>query len=412
MSSFPAEVDVLVVGAGPAGLATAITLTQLGVNFAIVDVAAINRNGSRAAVVHTRTLEVLDTIGIASRVLAKGTVSEGEKFYGTRNELLTVNLELVKGLTEFPFSVLIGQNEVEKILTEKLEEFNEPLYANKRAVEYQQDSPDSIMVSFEDGSSIKTRYIIRKLAGIDFKDPFTGESYDELPVLPSMSFVLADAVLQLPLPIGVELDRVTAFFDNFLFMIPLSSTIDGKTILCRMGIGSVEGRDKLPQIPTMEYLQNEVNKRNPFDEKITLLGLNTGSRYSTRSALAADYLKKAGDCRILLVGDAAHVHTPMGGQGMNLGICDGVATAHAIRKHIDAKDLEIKARDAILTRCAERRREIGHGVIGATQNFNYFVYWNQGWRRIARNAILAVLTRIPYIQKDLVMTISGLKNRD
>ncbi|KIJ25531.1 hypothetical protein M422DRAFT_273496 [Sphaerobolus stellatus SS14] len=158
-----------------------------------------------------------------------------------------------------------------------------------------------------------------KLAEIDFRDPFSGESYNEPPVPPSLNFVLADAFLQLPLPHGIALDRVTAFFDPFLFIVPLSGTIEGDKILSRIGLGSVEGRDSLPKHPTLEYLQKELNKRNPFHERITALGIKTGFRYRTRSALAATYLKKMGNSHILLVGDAAHVHTPMGGQGMNLG---------------------------------------------------------------------------------------------
>ncbi|KIJ56028.1 hypothetical protein M422DRAFT_239218 [Sphaerobolus stellatus SS14] len=422
MASLPAEVDVLVVGAGPSGLATAVALKQLGLNFTIVDTASVNQNGSRSAIVHTRTLEVLDTIGLATRILTEGTLSEGERFYGTRNELITVNLRLIEGLTKFPFSVLIGQDDVERILTEKLKELDEHIYVNKRVVGYRQDHVTSIIVFFEDGSTINTRYIvgadgarstIRSLCGIEFRDPFNGESYNEPPILPSLNFVLADAILQLPLPRGVELDRVTAFFDQYLFLIPLSSGSDGKRILCRVGLGSVEGRrDELPRIPTMEYLQNELNKRNPFDDTFKLLGITTGSRYTTRSALAMQYINKIGDCYIILVGDAAHVHTPLGGQGMNLGICDAVATAEAIRKHMDAEDMEMGTRDAILARFAERRREIGLGVIGMTQTFNYLAYWNQGWRRIIRNVVLAFLKRIPYVQRQLAMSISGLKNRD
>ncbi|KIJ47562.1 hypothetical protein M422DRAFT_248551 [Sphaerobolus stellatus SS14] len=350
------RIDVLVVSAGPAGLSTAIALKQFGVEFATVDTAAVNRNGSRAAIVHTSTLE--------------------------RDE-----------------GTALCQQE---------------------SGWYNQDHPTSILVSFEDGSSIRSRYIVgadgarstvRKLAGIDFRDPFSGESYDEPPFLPSLNFVLADAFLQLPLPHGIALDRVTAFFDPFLFIVPLSGTIDGDKILCRIGLGSVGGHDKLPKLPTLEYLQRELNKRNPFNDKITALGIKTGSRYRTRSALAATYLKKMGNAHILLVGDAAHVHTPMGGQGMNLGICDGVATARAIRAHLDAKETDVEARDGILIHCAERRREIRYDIIGATQKFNYLVYWNRGWRRIFRNMVLVVLIRIPCVQKHLAMLISGLKNR-
>ncbi|KIJ30358.1 hypothetical protein M422DRAFT_784002 [Sphaerobolus stellatus SS14] len=277
------------------------------------------------------------------------------------------------------------------------------------------------MVSFEDGSSIRARYIVgadgarstvRHIAGIEFKDPFSGESYDEPPALPSLNFVLADAVLQRPLPKGIALDRVTAIFDACFFLIPLSSSADGNGILCRVYLGYVDGKQDLPRNPTPEYIQDELDKRNPFNEKLVILSVKTGSRYRTRSALANTFYKKIGNSNVLLVGDAGHVHTPLGGQGMNLGICDGVAVAHAIAQHLEGANLAPSEQDDVLIRCAESRRQNGLRVITGTKKLNYMVYWNHGWRRVVRNAIISTVRITPFARKQLALDISGLSNRE
>ncbi|KIJ47742.1 hypothetical protein M422DRAFT_248749 [Sphaerobolus stellatus SS14] len=132
MPSLPSDVDALIVGAGPAGLAAAISLKQLGVNLAIVDGSTINRNGSRASIVHTRTLEVLDTLGLANQIIQAGTPSEGEIFLGSQDHLITVELPLIESMTKFPLSVLIGQDEVEKILKSKLNSLNGQIRVDKK----------------------------------------------------------------------------------------------------------------------------------------------------------------------------------------------------------------------------------------------------------------------------------------
>ncbi|KIJ43775.1 hypothetical protein M422DRAFT_253027 [Sphaerobolus stellatus SS14] len=100
-ASLPAQVDVLITGAESAGLATAIAVVKL----AIVDSAAINRNSSRVSILYPRTLEVLwlvlDTIDLADLIVEEGTPSQGQRSFGARTELLTINLDLIKHSTKF-----------------------------------------------------------------------------------------------------------------------------------------------------------------------------------------------------------------------------------------------------------------------------------------------------------------------
>ncbi|KIJ37225.1 hypothetical protein M422DRAFT_260389 [Sphaerobolus stellatus SS14] len=296
---------------------------------------------------------VLNTIDSTDRIVEEGTPLQGPALFRISHRVVNHQLGLKHAFDKVPF-----------------------LGSDRIVVGYQQDGDASAVVSFEDGSSIKTRYIvgangarstIRKLAGIDFRDPFNGDSYDEPPILPALNYVLADVYLELPFPPAIQLDRVMGIMNPFFFIVPFSATSDGKEVLCRIALKSIEGRE------------------------LTVLEVTTESRYHTRSTLAANYFKKNGNYYILLVGDAAYIDTPLGGQCMNLGICDGVAIAHAIRRHIDACNSSSADADAILAKCTDRRREIGLSVIGGTQTFNYLIYWKKGRRRIVRNIILAVL---------------------
>ncbi|KIJ53953.1 hypothetical protein M422DRAFT_241212 [Sphaerobolus stellatus SS14] len=418
--SLPPQVTVLIVGAGPSGLAAAIYFKQHGIPMAIVDLANVNRNGARASIVHTRTLEVLETIGVAEDIIQAGTVTQGQVLHGDRQHLITVELPLIKHMTKFAFSVLIPQEKVESVLMKKLNSLNEYVYTGKKAIAYREDG-ESTIVSFEDGTDVRAKYIIgadgarstiRHLAGIDFRDPFSGETYDEPPVLPALNFVLADTMLQLPLPKEVSMNTITAFFDPFFVLIPQTSVIKGDAIFTRIFLGFIDGKQELPRAPTLEYIQSELDRRNPYPEqRLIVKEVITGSRYRTRSALANTYYKKIGNSELLLVGDAAHVHTPLGGQGLNLGICDAVAAAEAIAEHYNGKDLPSGDRAAILARYGETRREAGLTVITATKRFNYMIYWNHGWRRYVRNFAISIMRNIPFIRKELALEISGLIHR-
>jgi len=178
--SLPTQVQALVVGAGPVGLAAAIALKQRGVEVTIVDAATRNRNGSRAAVVHSRTLEVcapkygitfrrftmislqvLETIGMAKSIIDSGIPTKSISFYGKRNQLLDVDMDILKSDTAYPFSVLISQHHVEILLEQKLNETGVSVIRDKVVIGYNYDaSQKNVNVTFEDGSSIRTQYLI------------------------------------------------------------------------------------------------------------------------------------------------------------------------------------------------------------------------------------------------------------
>ncbi|KAJ3908756.1 hypothetical protein F5879DRAFT_1044580 [Lentinula edodes] len=130
-----------------------------------------------------------------------------------------------------------------------------------------------------------------------------------------------------------------------------------------------------PRHPDQVYLQNEIDNREPWKESIHLDHLHTTATYRVRSAVAETFFKSVGNGKVLLVGDSAHVHSPSGGQGMNLGICDAVALGRAIAQHNESGD------DAIFIDYSSRRKEIAMQLIQATKRMTEIINIPNGWRR-------------------------------
>jgi 2-polyprenyl-6-methoxyphenol hydroxylase-like FAD-dependent oxidoreductase len=144
------------------------------------------------------------------------------------------------------------------------------------------------------------------------------------------------------------------------------------------------------------------------------------SRYRVRSAIADTYYRSMGSGHILLAGDAAHAHSPVGGQGMNLGICDAVAAAHAISAHVKAtkfnenlNDNGISAEtDLILQRYSTSRHAIGNKIVRMTKGMTGMMAMGPGWRRVIRNLFLRVIGSLWFVRRSVVWRMSGLANRD
>ncbi|GJJ10465.1 hypothetical protein Clacol_004691 [Clathrus columnatus] len=412
------ESEVLVVGAGPTGLVAAITLAQQGVNVVIVDAAASNNNGARAAVVHAHTLEILSSLGVADAIIERGIRCDRIQFSGDGNrQLLEVDMSLLKKSTRYPFGVLISQAHVEEILQSILESLNVEIRRGNGITGIKRLLDDKVEVMLSDDSTITTKYIIgadgahstiRHLVGIDFKDPLTGLSYDDATATGAFQMALAD-VFMAEIPSHIPLNEPTFLLDRFLMIIPLPSSEPGR-LMWRVGLGVPPKAGEIPHNPPIEYFQAELNKRNPFETPFVISSVLSSSRYRVRAALADTYTAKIGKTHVLLVGDAAHVHSPVGGQGMNLGICDAVSAARTILHHRNSGDAN---RDLVFQTYSKTRREVGERVVGMAMTMTRLLAFGAGsnWKKSARDAFLRLLMFIPPLRKMIVWRVSGLRNR-
>jgi 2-polyprenyl-6-methoxyphenol hydroxylase-like FAD-dependent oxidoreductase len=373
--------DVLIVGAGPAGLTLAASLLLKGVAITLVDRQDEGANTSRAAAVNARTMEVLEGLDVTRRLVKEGieaplfTIRDGAKV------LLPIDFSGLE--TNYPFTLLVPQSTTERLLLDRVRELGGYVTRSKVLTTVTQDSSGAT-ATFADGDTVRARYIVgadgmhstvREQAGIGF----SGGSYEH-------SFVLADARLTGDTPT----DEVKLFW-----------AAEGLTVVAPLPDGSfriVAPVDDAPEEPSIGFIQDILDSRGPGGLVVT--EVVWGSRFRIHHRVADTY--RAG--RILLAGDAAHVHSPAGGQGMNLGIQDSVALADALAVVLDGGS------EQALDEYSAARRPIAEQVVELTDRLTRLATLPRVLRPL-RNVFLGVAGRVPAVRRMLAARLSGLAYR-
>jgi 2-polyprenyl-6-methoxyphenol hydroxylase-like FAD-dependent oxidoreductase len=458
--SLPDTTTVLIVGAGPTGLATALSLLQHGFHdFVIVDAVLQGENTSRALVIHSATMEALDTIGCGDDIASQGTKAT-EFVVGTRSEVLIMpNFEGLKQHTRRPYVIIVPQNLTEHVLEEKLASSGVTVHRPLKVVGLKRNEANSQLsdVTFEDGKVITAKYVVgadgarsvvRTTAGIGFSDPKSGKG-DNVTNLAQM--VLADVTFEGIEDIGNLGFRGTVSPDSFFLCVALPSSFNEyltgnghpaiPETLYRIGCGVPLEDGEIPSSPPKEYLQKLIDRfgphklssdssKNPNGKPTSIKDVVWSTRFRTRSAIADKTFTRLGSGEssapgeggaIILVGDAAHIHSPAGGQGMNLGLRDAIFLGEALTKHIKAAESKPLAEaDAILSEFAAARHARALEVIGLTKrllsfagmNYRDRMYW---WLPIScgkfRDWALWLLGGIPLVRKKIAWELSGLGRR-
>lgn len=376
------DTDVLIVGAGPAGLALAAALAQRDVRCIAVDRQAEGANTSRAAVVHARTLEVLERLGVAQRLVALGLKARRFTIRDRDRVLVPIGFERLP--TAYPYTLMVSQAVTEQVLLERAEALGVHVQRPRTLVGLTQDG-DGATASFDDGRRVRARYVVgadgmhstvRESAGI----PFEGASYAE-------SFVLADVRLRG----GVPRDEVILYFSP-AGMVVVAPLPDG----VHRVVATV---DVAPEQPDAAFVQSLLDARGPEQERAVVEGLLWSSRFRVHHRIAERY--RAG--RVVLAGDAAHVHSPAGGQGMNAGILDAVRLADALGEALAGR---VDALDAY----GAERRPIARQVVTLADRLTRLATVRPGLRPL-RNLLLSTLARLPRFRKQLAWRLSGLVYR-
>ncbi|MCW6005296.1 FAD-dependent monooxygenase [Micromonospora sp. CPCC 205371] len=315
-------VDVLIVGAGPTGLALAAQLAAFDVPHRVIDRAPDRVHESRALAIQPRTLEVLAGLGVTERLVAAGNRGVRLCLHAGRRAITVPLFDLGLADTAYPYLLFLSQADTEQILVEHLTAVG---VAVERRVELAALVPRDDGVRCEltggDGTpeTVTARYVVgcdgahstvRRLAGI----PFTGGSYPQ-------TFVLADLDAD-----GLEPDTAHAFLSGrgILLFFPLGHPATWRLLAARPPTDPTPPDAPVAltevQAITDAYTDGTVRLREPV--------WMTNFRLHHR---AADRYRSG---RIFLAGDAAHIHSPAGAQGMNTGIQDAVnlgwKLAHAL----------------------------------------------------------------------------------
>ena len=360
------EHAVAIVGAGPTGLMLAGELALAGVDVVIIERRANQELvGSRAGGLHARTIEVLDQRGIADRFLAEGQPAQVAGFAGTR-------LDIGDFPTRHPYGLGLWQNHIERILAGWVDELAVPIHRNCEVTGFAEDDA-GVDIRLSDGRSLRAAYLVgcdggrslvRKTAGIEFA------GWDA-----TTSSLIAEVELAVEPELGVHRSALGVYSLG-----RADYTIrDGEVVYAETGPVRV-------MVPEREVgATTEPTLQDLSAAMIAVCGTDYGarnptwiSRFSDTTRQAACYRKG----RVLLAGDAAHIHAPDGGQGLNIGVQDAVNlgwklaqvvrgtspdtlldTYHGERHPVAARVLR-NTMAAVALRPADARSEAVRAVIG------------------------------------------------
>lgn len=376
------DTDILIVGAGPSGLTLAAALASKGIRTIVLDRLREGENTSRAAVVHARTLEVLEPLDVSRRLVARGL--QARRFTIRDRDRVLVPIAFDRLPTAYPYTLMVSQAVTEQVLLERFMELGGTVLRPRALAHLAQDEAGAT-ATLDDGSRIRARYVVgadgmhstvREAARIGF----SGGSYAE-------SFVLADVRLTG----GVPSDEVILYFSpaGLVVVAPLP---DGVHRI----VATVENA---PEQPDAAYVQALLDFRGPSRDRATVQEVLWGSRFRVHHRVADAY--RAG--HVLLAGDAAHVHSPAGGQGMNAGILDAIRLAEALVDTFAGNMLALDAYGA-------ERRPAALEVVALADRLTRLATVRPMLRGL-RNVVLSALARLPRFRNQLAWRLSGLVYR-
>jgi len=343
-----ADTSVLIVGAGPTGLVLALWLTRQGVAVRIIDKTAEPGTTSRALAVHARTLELYEQLDLADAVVEKGYSVPGARMWlGGRQAARVPFEEIASNLTPYAFLHIFPQDEHERLLADRLEALGVKVERSTELLGYT-DEGDHVAARLRGPDGAEQDVTAAFIAGCDgarskvreaMGTGFPGGTYPHI-------FYVADVAGEGPAfngDLNVELDET-----DFLAIFPLADK--GRVRL----IGAIRPEDgqNLDDLTFDDIRDKAVRQLHLKVDKV-----NWFSVYHIHHRVT-DRFRHG---RAFVLGDAAHIHTPVGGQGMNTGIGDAINLAWKLRAVLAGK-----ARDALLDTFEAERRAFALRLVNTT----------------------------------------------
>ncbi|MBV9230462.1 MAG: FAD-dependent monooxygenase [Chloroflexi bacterium] len=387
------DTDVLIVGAGPVGLMAACELARCGISCRIIEKARQRSRLSRAIIVQPRTLEILALLGLERTFLQKGFLSQGLNvgFTDARKNDQTTSVDFHYVDTRFPYLLFLPQDETEELLEAYLSARGITV---ERGVTWQRCITEQTCVTSQallaDGqtASIRSRYLIacdgshsdvRTHLGI----PFLGKN------LP-LTFFLCDAY--------VESGYVKGHLFTYAMPRGLGIIIPLREYVRFVALDYAKQEQQHTDELTLEEMQDSLDALLP--RKIELREPRWLGRFGVAERQATHY--RSG--RVFLAGDAAHVHTPAGGQGMNVGLQDAYNLAWKL-----ALVLKAQAPGMLLETYQEERHRIGTQIERFTGAlFRNFLLKNR-WLKALRNVAIHTLVPLPAMQRRLGASMAEIR---
>lgn len=352
------NLPVLIVGAGPTGLTMACILARYGINFRIIDKKPERTLASNATWIQSRTIELLDQMGLLDRFKSIGHPCDAINLFSDGKHLAKLSLKDINSI--YPFILMLPQSETEKILEENLKELNHTVERSTELIDVQcnSDIVTSTLKSSDGHTETVTSHwliacdgansMVRQKCGIYFP----GEDLKE-------QFMVADATIDFS---HLPKNEIQFFFDT-------------GTVLVAFPLG--ENRYRLAANLHLDY-----PRQNFYEKEVIELVQERahGNYYVTDVAWVspfwihgkvAEHMQKG---PILLVGDAAHIHSPAGGQGMNTGMQDAYNLAWKL-----ALVIKEKAKSSLLESYQIERYPVVKDIVDQSEYFTKLALFDENF---------------------------------
>jgi len=364
------NIDVLIVGAGPSGLMMACQLALRNISFRIIDKKAHRTNYSGALIVQARSIEIFQQMGIAQTAVQSGVIANEIKLVFNGQKTFTIPVkDIGKGLTQFPYLLLLEQSQTEQLLANFINNLGYFIERETELVQFTQDvhGVNSIL-KLSDGQeeSITTKYLIaadgaRSTVRKQLQIPFIGKTF-------STALFVSDCKAEGDL----SPDQLCFSFSDQttagIFPLPGGRwRIDGAI--------SMDRESKVPL--TFDDIRNKFADKTRM--KIEISVPDWFSVFQVNERCASTFQHK----RCFLVGDAAHIHSPVGAQGMNTGLQDSYNLAWKL-----AMVIQGKSKASLLDTYSSERVAVAKNVVRGTDRAFTFVTSRNIFAKLFRVQIL------------------------
>ncbi len=372
------EMPVLIVGAGPTGLMLACELQRHGVSCRVIEKANVPSDKSRALVLHARTLEILESMGIAERFLEHGCPAYAASLYHAGERIVHLNMAELE--SPFPFSLMIPQTETERLLAEHYISQGGTIERGVELLKFSQGK-GGITTTVRNTKGKEEQMVFQWLVGCDgahstvrkaLELPFEGSSYEE-------RFGLVDCLVKSDLPD----DEISTFFHE-----------DGAFVFFPLGdkrfriIVNVPSSQVIGDAPSLADMQVFADRRGPgnirLHDPVWLAWFTIHQRSVSKYRVG----------RVFLCGDAAHIHSPIGGQGMNTGMQDAFNLAWKL-----ALILRGNGDEKLLDSYNEERHPVGQELLKGTDLATTVATLRNPLAQQIRNHVMSFLTQQEVIQQ-------------
>jgi 2-polyprenyl-6-methoxyphenol hydroxylase-like FAD-dependent oxidoreductase len=390
----PELLEVLIVGAGPTGLVLALALRRLGIAVRIIDQAAEPATTSRALVVHARTLELYRQLGLADEIVDLGLKFDAVNLWSRGAHAARISFaDIGQGLSPYPFILIFPQDQHERLLIEHLRRAGVEVERRRQLVGLEDHGRQVVARIEHDGvtTSCQTAY----LAGCDgghsrvretLEVGFPGGTYQR-------EYYVADA--QIHGPIANQELHIALDDADLLAVFPMRGPNAVRLI----------GTVKRPPAegPHPDPTWNDVSQSVVDRLQLKIDRINWFSTYRVHHRVAEQF----GRGRVFLLGDAAHIHSPVGGQGMNTGIGDAFNLAWKL-----AAVLRQRADADLLASYQPERRAFAERLVATTDRVFTFTTRDGPLARYVRlDALPGLLPRLmarPAVRRFMFKTISQI----